>query len=87
MAGWALIATIVGLLFAGGRWRVRPLGVTPAQCRAMLGLPPQTPWDVFNQGLGPVLALVLGGCAVIWLIARTRRGRPAGLQERQRGGL
>ena len=79
MVGWALVAATVGLLFAGDQVAgcLGPLGVTPAQCRAMLGLPPETAWGMFLQSFGPVLALVLGGCAVIWLVARTLRSRPS----------
>jgi len=56
-----------------------PLNVTPEACRVALGLPPETGWDRFIQGPGPLVAALAIGWLAIVLASRWRR--------RQRGGL
>lgn len=56
-----------------------PLGITPDQCRAAWGLPPETDWDRFFQGPGPYVALLLAGWLAVVLAQTSGR--------RQRGGL
>lgn len=56
-----------------------PLSVTPEACRVALGLPPETSWDRFIHGPGPLVAVLVIGWLSIVLATRW--------QKRQRGGL
>jgi hypothetical protein len=81
LTAWTLVVGI-GLVFVGGHVQscIGPLNVTPESCRAALGLPPETAWDRFSNGPGPMIALLLAGwLAIAWVGTWWRR--------RQRGGL
>jgi len=81
LVGWTALASGWFVFIYGGQVRncLGPLNVTPEACRAALGLPPETGWERFLAGPGPlVVALVVGWVATV-SVARWRR--------RQRGGL
>lgn len=85
MAIWALVVAVWVLLFYGGHVAgcLGPLGVTPEQCRAILGLPPETAWDRFSNGMGLPVAVILGGWVAIALIGRRLRHRAPVPDKRQ----
>jgi len=72
--GWAVVVL-------GGQVQgcLGPLGVTPESCRVALGLLPETDWDRFVRGPGPLVVVLVVGWLAILLASRWRR--------RQRGGL
>ncbi len=78
MVLWAVAVGCFWLLFAGGQVQgcLGPLGVTPEQCRAALGLLPETASDHVIGALGSLVVPLLAGWGVIALVARGRR-RPA----------
>jgi hypothetical protein len=80
LAGWTL-AIAMGVFFVPSRVQMclGPLNVTPESCRAAMGLPPETDWDRFIAGPGPILLVALIGYVAIgaWAVRR----------KRQRGGL
>jgi hypothetical protein len=79
-AAWTVVVGIPMLFF--GReipTCLGPLGVTVDECRAAFGLPPETSWDRFANGPGPLVLLLLAGWLVIVMAGTLRR--------RQRGGL
>ena len=77
---WTSLATGWALFVFGGQVRMclGPLNVTPEICRAANGLPPETDWDRFTQGPGPLIAILVVGWLAILAASRWR--------ERQRGG-
>ncbi len=78
---WTAAATLWFLFAYGGHVQacLGPLDVTPEQCRAALGLPPETDLDRFLAGPGPLVVALAVGWVAILLVGRRRR--------RQRGGL
>ncbi len=78
---WTAAATLWFLFAYGGHVQacLGPLDVTPEQCRAALGLPPETDLDRFLAGPGPLAVALVLGWAVILLVGHRRR--------RQRGSL
>jgi hypothetical protein len=81
MTAWAA-ALGIALFFYGGHVQgcLGPLGITPDQCRAAHGLPPETAWDRFMNGPSPLIFLLLAG----WLAIVAG---DAWWRRRQRGGL
>jgi hypothetical protein len=80
-AGWTVLVGVPFLFVGGGSVQgcLGPLGVTAEQCRIALGLPPETDWDRFSHGPGPLVAVLLAGWLAIAVAAQWRR--------RQRGSL
>ena len=74
---WTVVATGWVLLFYGGQVAscLGPLGVTPEECRAATGLPPDAGLDL--GGVAVLLAALVVGWATIILVAvwRSRRDR------------
>ena len=79
-AGWTVLAGIP-LLFFGPSipMCLGPIGITVDQCRAAWGLAPETAWDRFSNGPGPLIVLLLTGWLAIVTAGAWRR--------RQRGDL
>jgi hypothetical protein len=80
-AAWAMAVAVVMIFLVGGHGHgcLGPIGVTPEQCRASWGLPPETDWDRFSEGPGPFVAILLAGWLAIAQAVAWRR--------RQRGSL
>jgi hypothetical protein len=79
---WTAAVAVLALLFGGGTVAgcLGPLGVTAEQCRAAMGLPPETAWDHITSGLVPWgVILVVGWVAIV--------GTDRWWMRRQRGGL
>lgn len=80
MAVWTLLVAVWAIFFGSQvRSCLGPLNLTPERCRAALGLPPETDWDRFVAGPGPLLVVTVIGWVAIGLWTVRRR--------RQRGGL
>jgi hypothetical protein len=81
LAAWTVLVGVPFLFVGGGRVQMclGPIGVTPESCRVALGLPPETAWDRFATGPGPLIALLLAGWLAIVAAGAWRR--------RQRGSL
>ena len=78
---WTNLATGWALFVFGGQvgMCLGPLNVTPESCRAANGLPPETDWDRFTQGPGPLIAILVVGWLAILLASRWRKRRRGGL--------